>query len=43
MDTISKYGDFAIVDAASYFVARDAHKDRPGLKLKLSTGAADRG
>src|SRR4051812_10145988 len=22
MDTISKYGDFAVVDAASYFVAR---------------------
>ena len=25
MDTIARYGDFPIVDAASYFVARDAY------------------
>jgi tetratricopeptide (TPR) repeat protein len=35
MDTISKYGDYAIVDAASYFVARDAHQRTPTAKVEI--------
>jgi tetratricopeptide (TPR) repeat protein len=35
MDTISKYGDFAVVDAASYFAARDAHQRSPNAKVEI--------
>jgi tetratricopeptide (TPR) repeat protein len=35
MDMISKYGDFAIVDAASYFAARDAHQRSPNAKVEI--------
>jgi len=35
MDMISKYGDFVIVDAASYFTARDAHQRSPSAKVEI--------
>src|ERR1700740_3138999 len=35
MDVITKYGDVTIVDAASYFVARDAHQRSPNAKVEI--------
>src|SRR5436190_16587695 len=35
MDVISKYSDFAVVDAASYFAARDAHQKSPTTKVEI--------
>lgn len=35
MDTIVKYGDFAIVDSASYFAARDVYEKSPDSKVAL--------
>jgi tetratricopeptide (TPR) repeat protein len=35
MDIISKYGDFAIVDSASYFAARDAYEKYPAAKVEM--------
>src|SRR2546430_17471835 len=35
MDMIVKYGDFAIVDSASYFVAREAMEKFPNSKVEV--------
>jgi S1-C subfamily serine protease len=35
MDTISRYGDFTVIDAASYFAARDAHLKSPSAKVEI--------
>jgi tetratricopeptide (TPR) repeat protein len=35
LDIISKYGDSAVVDAASYFAARDAHQRSPRAKVEI--------
>jgi tetratricopeptide (TPR) repeat protein len=35
MDVITKYGDVTIVDAASYFVARDTHQRSPNAKVEI--------
>jgi tetratricopeptide (TPR) repeat protein len=35
MDVISKYGDYQIVDASSYFVAREAYAELPESKVIL--------
>jgi tetratricopeptide (TPR) repeat protein len=35
MDMISKYGDLAVVDAASYFVARDSHQRSGFVKVEI--------
>jgi hypothetical protein len=35
MDLIFRYGEFEIVDSASYFTARDAYEKSPGAKIDI--------
>jgi tetratricopeptide (TPR) repeat protein len=35
MDLITRYGDVTVVDAASYFTARDAHQRTPNAKVEI--------
>ena len=39
MDVIARYGNFEIVDASSYFAAREAYENSRGLKLSWFIGA----